>query len=1390
MAQVRKFQEGGVLKINGKTYTPDQINEYINQAGLSSQERAALAGTINAIASGQSRTLDRNANSISGVNVTDDFINFYGSEKRAEKNATGRSNRWSNRQARKKSDFHIANTAISKLGGIEDYYNKKKEEKFKTSNKLGIGSGWFDRDEKGNYISGPSNLLKEKHIRQIYDHLSNADKYDLDSTLESNMNALATWYKEGMDAQDLIDAIKKGELTAEQLDVLRLMGYTQSDVEKEQSNEDKVKQAFSAAGYDYDKFRPYFDIDDSGVLIARRTEDGKSVFAPLGGSGNYYFNDSFVKANKDYDFLGGHFLIGDKLYKESDASVVDSDLYKYLRSTNGFYDLNKSGDWEGANGIIRHFWGNETNHRLASDTDVYSKFLYDNPTYRWASLTGAYDVPLNEGEQLIEYYDPNDPTDAFGYGIAKYAILDKDGNFVRNVDSIGNPNGNVALALNGKKYARTEGGDSIYDGMVINDIVDNNNEYSGKTYFQDPKTGDFIYKGRIRGASGIEGNIKIPSKIAAILNTNPKFWNNLVADPILQKRFEATLGDLVNTGFRSMFTNVLSEDEWKKLGFTAEGQAAELVRLFSEFASNKHSGDKIERRQKRIVGEEKLLRNGGLIASKFAPGGSIKSTETKAHTAKKVDSEFKNPENFAKIGKDKFTGQDWAELIALGTDIGAIVAGATGAPIVSGVVGAAGSLTSFGADVSRDGLDWGDVGSLVTNLGLDAVSLLPVAGTAGQSIKAVKAIRKAAPIVLKALAFGGAGDAIVTAAKKIINGEDWNIRDVRNVTNALSGVLALRKTGLLNTGTKTPKVEKKTIAIDKKDVEGLSGDSLKKKIAENFGVKPEDIKSHTTTPEQKRSLKFWKGKQPTGKELFKIESKESIPDKIDLNTRSGQKTRYNDWLKTGEWVDNYAVNPGRAERIVEIPTSRAKMINPSRIKQMPVEVEGKEVYRVLSSARPADIKTFGKPLTSAPKSILKQASIYTPNFVVEEDDRNVELPEWYTSAPKAQYIRGEFLKDGGIVTKQDGGRYPTLAELEDPNYVWDLGEIEPAVAVADSRPSSPVLPELDAVVIEDEEAALPEVDWGNSLNIPKNVWTAPKTKSQGNAIISDTPVMGGGWLKPTSDILGTFAKSLSAYNASKKQLELAKQMDVPLQITPVRTSFRYKDPGIDTAYDRAINQQRNYANNFISSDAMLNAAVGLQTADKVAQLELDRGLKKAEVFGQQLASHEAKLQEQFSQDAEIANANRRAIAAKHNALLQQQGAYIAQNQGITQGFMSDITGVSDNINAGKKALAQFDAQNAYNDEMAKLREQWQEDIKSGKVNENMSFDDWARSKPEVLTKIRNARRNALALQYSFKKGGKIRSSLEQIRIDNEKARHKAIAQLSKQAFELLKIALK
>lgn len=84
--------------------------------------------------------------------------------------------------------------------------------------------------------------------------------------------------------------------------------------------------------------------DEDGRMIARTGEDGKSVFEGLGGNGNYYFNQQFADANSKYAFLKDHFLIDGVFYKASDASDPNSELYKYLRKSGGFYDLNKAGD--------------------------------------------------------------------------------------------------------------------------------------------------------------------------------------------------------------------------------------------------------------------------------------------------------------------------------------------------------------------------------------------------------------------------------------------------------------------------------------------------------------------------------------------------------------------------------------------------------------------------------------------------------------------------------------------------------------------------------------------------------------------------------------------------------------------------------------------------------------------------------------------------------------------------------------------------------------------------------------------------------------------------------------------------------------------------------------
>ena len=90
MAQVKKLQKGGTLNINGKEYTADQINDYLSSGQFSAQERESLAGTVRAIQEGKSRYLDTNSNSLSGDgNVNDDFADYFGSERRANRGRSG-----------------------------------------------------------------------------------------------------------------------------------------------------------------------------------------------------------------------------------------------------------------------------------------------------------------------------------------------------------------------------------------------------------------------------------------------------------------------------------------------------------------------------------------------------------------------------------------------------------------------------------------------------------------------------------------------------------------------------------------------------------------------------------------------------------------------------------------------------------------------------------------------------------------------------------------------------------------------------------------------------------------------------------------------------------------------------------------------------------------------------------------------------------------------------------------------------------------------------------------------------------------------------------------------------------------------------------------------------
>lgn len=70
-----------------------------------------------------------------------------------------------------------------------------------------------------------------------------------------------------------------------------------------------------------------------------------------------------------------------------------------------------------------------------------------------------------------------------------------------------------------------------------------------------------------------------------------------------------------------------------------------------------------------------------------------------------------------------------------------------GANLASAGVGVSASLTEFMADLASDGPQWGDLGRLGMNLGMDALSLIPV----GKTLKATKAlgkIKKSIPVLM------------------------------------------------------------------------------------------------------------------------------------------------------------------------------------------------------------------------------------------------------------------------------------------------------------------------------------------------------------------------------------------------------------------------------------------------------------------------------------------------------------------------------------------------------------------------------------------------------------------------------------------------------------------
>ena len=190
----------------------------------------------------------------------------------------------------------------------------------------------------------------------------------------------------------------------------------------------------------------------------------------------------------------------------------------------------------------------------------------------------------------------------------------------------------------------------------------------------------------------------------------------------------------------------------------------------------------------------------------MSPGGNFNITPQTGETKTDQDGNTVvwTGDFWAKPGepaKEGLQPHDYFTIASIAGDLAALGLSFTGLTPAAAATGAAATTSALIADIKRDGFQFRDLGWAALGYGLDAISLLPVAGAAAQIAKATPKLAKVAPIILglgtATLSGLGIGTSI-PAFKKVVNGEKLTADDYRLMTNALLAVVGLGRqtTGL------------------------------------------------------------------------------------------------------------------------------------------------------------------------------------------------------------------------------------------------------------------------------------------------------------------------------------------------------------------------------------------------------------------------------------------------------------------------------------------------------------------------------------------------------------------------------------------------------------------
>lgn len=621
-----------------------------------------------------------------------------------------------------------------------------------------------------------------------------------------------------------------------------------------------------------------------------------------------------------------------------------------------------------------------------------------------------------------------------------------------------------------------------------------------------------------------------------------------------------------------------------------------------------------------------------------------------------------------------FTANDRRRLISIGLEAGSMItAFIPGANVVSTATGVGSSLTNFIADVVEDGFQAKDAWNLATNVGMDFLGMIPVAGGGVKGAKLVKSIAKYAPRIMTAIGAASTlmnGTQIIASFDKLLKKpSELTVNDWRNITTGLNfvtgmGAAGLRKKSQVAIKEKNRHPDNNAVAVEMKNSSGkkqiLLFEGKDARAIKQADGNPAEIKKITSkykayedwdvATETNHSL--WRGfKDNEGYHLNPFKSRvtqgpakvyDNIYGQFDIFGRPHNNGKFYVEMEDGRW---YASND--KAKVDQVAVSNKELAESDAFADMMSEMNKAKQRKVKKEKELKDLRKKYERSTrkNNKNNQITNKKIEDVEMIVVDADGNVSH-EWEVSlnpeSKKSKQLRN---KIESIEEWLDDFNYSDYnrarSEFFDKYVKKRRGKYSVEIPVHNSEPIREDLNEIfSRYGLFKKGGHIVKAQNGTYVGFGDEKTDKDVKKIKNWGIIKE--------ILDNPTLLYGVPRAIKGVMDNNKIIDIKKKSNKPVYKTPVELNTKFEEPTLNIEEEgrkKSAMLKQQVSNNLMTSDADKNTAINYEAIVKGIDYE---DAKKAEAN-----DVAAKARQFYNSQVQVNNAARQK-AADYNRLVNNQ----------------------------------------------------------------------------------------------------------------------------------------